>query len=46
MAINLLADVSPRVRFQALQLIGRMSDLYPVEFQVKLTRVGYFLYLG
>ncbi|CAM9413811.1 unnamed protein product [Ascophyllum nodosum] len=32
-AVSHLADVSPRVRFQALQLTGRLSDLYPVEFQ-------------
>eukprot|EP00752_Nemacystus_decipiens_P011318 g10058.t1 len=32
-ALALLVDNSPRVRFQALQLTGRLSDLYPVEFQ-------------
>ncbi|CAM9453902.1 unnamed protein product [Ectocarpus sp. 13 AM-2016] len=32
-AISLLVDPSPRVRFQALQLTGRLSDLYPVDFQ-------------
>lgn len=33
-AVSLLADASPRVKFQALHLTGRLSDLYPVEFQV------------
>ncbi|CAM9197764.1 unnamed protein product, partial [Sphacelaria rigidula] len=32
-ALSHLADPSPRVRFQALQLTGRLSDLYPEEFQ-------------
>ncbi|CAM9279367.1 unnamed protein product, partial [Hapterophycus canaliculatus] len=32
-AMSLLLDPSPRVRFQALQLTGRLSDLYPVDFQ-------------
>lgn len=36
-AISLLVDPSPRVRFQALQLTGRLSDLYPVDFQVRLS---------
>lgn len=33
-ALSLLVDPSPRVRFQALQLTGRLCDLYPIEFQV------------
>ena len=37
-ALALLVDPSPRVRFQALQLTGRLSDLYPVEFQVGLSK--------
>lgn len=39
-AISLLMDPSPRVRFQALQLTGRLSDLYPVDFQVMLLLVA------
>ncbi|CAN0338218.1 unnamed protein product, partial [Laminaria digitata] len=31
--MTLLMDPSPRVKFQALQLTGRLSDLYPAEFQ-------------